>query len=127
MDESLLSGFELRLLRELEAIESRIKALEQEKAALQRQLLKARWERSELRDVNRKNSGNRVLVEQRVLEELRKTEKSLSINKLFQSASSVNYELKQSTFRTYLHRLKSKGLVENPSRGMWRLVRALET
>lgn len=123
MNETTPSGYELRLLRELEDVEGRIRELQQEKLALQRQLLKARWERNALRDVSRKNSGNRVLVEQRILEELKGSQRSLPLYRLLQAARAVNHEIKDATFRTYLHRLKAKGLIENPVRGAWRLVK----
>lgn len=115
------SFYEARLLRELQEIEAQMAALDQERAALKRQLMKARWESNRLRDVSRKNSASRVLVEERVLGELRKAGRPLSLVRLFEIARTADYELRENTFRSHLHRLKSKGLVENPKRGYWRI------
>lgn len=123
MSNNTPSTYEARLMHELEAIESRIRDLELERAALRRQLMKARWESSSLRDVSRKNSASRVMVEQRVLAELEGATRPVPLARLFEAARHANYDLQQNTFRTYLHRLKEKGLIENPVRGAWRLVR----
>ena len=113
--------YERRLMREIEAVEARIAELTQEKYALQRQLQKARWENHSLRDVNRKNSANRVMVEERVLSLLHGAEKPLHNSKLLSAAKLANFDLNPSTFRTYLRRLKEKGLIENTRRGYWKL------
>ena len=97
----------------------RIAALRQEQDALKRQLIKARWETHALRDVNRKNSAPRVLVEERVLATLRREGKAMHNGKLFMEARLVNFELIPSTFRTYLHRMKEKGLIMSRRRGYW--------
>ena len=121
MPETLPSPYEARLLQEIEAINARIKELGLEKAALQRQLLKARWENNSLRDVSRKNSASRIMVEQRVLAELAAASAPVALARLFAAAKHANYDLRENTFRTYLHRLKEKGLIDNPNRGAWRL------
>lgn len=113
--------YERRLMREIEAIDARIAELTQEKHALQRQLQKARWENHALRDVNRKNSANRVMVEERVLSLLHGSEKPLHNSKLLAAGKLANFDLNPSTFRTYLRRLKEKGLIESTRRGYWKL------
>lgn len=117
------NSYEKRLIREIEALEMRISEFREEQLALKRQLLKARQEARALQDVSRKNSANRVMVEERILAALQASEKSVSNNKLFEAARIANFELKPNTFRTYLLRLKEKGLIENPQRGRWRLVK----
>jgi len=113
--------FEERLRSEIEAIEGKIAELRLEQNALKRQLMKARWETHALKDVSRKNSANRVMVEQRVLEELRSSGKAVSTAALYKAALIANFELKENTFRTYLHRMKEKGLIHSQRRGFWTL------
>ena len=119
-DSSTTSYYERRLQHEIEAIELKLKELTAERDALRRQLIKARWENHHLRDVSRKNSASRVLVEQRVLAALEQATKPMTSSQLFSVARLANFELKENTFRTHLHRMKSKGLIENVSRGRWR-------
>lgn len=122
MNETPSSYYEKRLQREIEQIESRIRELAQEKIALQRQLMKARQENADLRDVNRKNSINRVMIENRVLEAFQGLNKSLKTKDLYKYAQYVNFELNENTFRTILHRMSQKGMIERTdSRGVWRL------
>jgi hypothetical protein len=108
-------------MREIEEIEAKMKDLDQERSALRRQLMKARWENSDLRDVSRKNSGNRVMVEQRVLATLEEASKAVSTQKLYMMARLANFELRENTFRTQLHRMKEKGMIASAQRGLWRL------
>lgn len=97
-----------------------MKELNAERDALHRQLIKARWDNHHLRDVNRKNSASRVMVEQRILSALEVATKPMTSRQLFSVARIANYSLKETTFRTHLHRMKAKGLIENVSRGKWR-------
>jgi DNA-binding transcriptional ArsR family regulator len=118
------SYYERRLMREIELLEARIGELREEQKALKRQLIKARWENHALRDVSRINSANRVMVEDRILGELRDAERPIANAKLFASARNAIFDLKQTTFRTYISRLKYKGLIESPQRGFWCLVKS---
>lgn len=121
MNEDNLSYFERRVSQELEEIERQIKELEDEKRALQRQLAKARSERTGLQAVTRKNSLNRVVAENSVIEFLRRNgNKPLSMKQLYKNALLTNYDLKENTFRTYLHRMKEKEIIK-PARitGHW--------
>lgn len=116
------SAYVRRLMREIEEIDTRISELNQEKAALQRQLTKAHWEASALKDVSRKNSGTRIMVEQRILDALRNAQKPLNNDALFSAAKRANFDLKPTTFRTYLLRLKEKGNIKPAGRrGLWTL------
>ncbi|WP_413875706.1 hypothetical protein [Albidovulum sp.] len=113
--------YEQRLMREIEEIDTRIRELRQEQDALKRQLMKARWESSALKEVSRKNSANRVMVERRVLDELKGAQKPLTTSALYKGALQANFELRANTFRTYLHRMKERGLIESVRRGYWRI------
>lgn len=121
-DVTQASAYVRRLMREIEEIDTRIAELNQERAALQRQLTKAHWEASALKDVSRKNSGTRIMIEQRILDALRSAQKPLNSETLFSAARRANFELKPTTFRTYLLRLKEKGHIKPAGkRGLWLL------
>lgn len=122
---SALSGtaYEQRLQLEIERINQKVKDLVDERLALERQLILARQESSGLSDVSRKNSVNRVMIERRLISALRS--KEIMTNKeLLAQAQLVAFDLNPNTFRTQLHRLKAKGLIETASTpGNWRLVK----
>lgn len=118
--------FESRLLKEIEEIESKIKALTSEKMALSKQLQKAKMEKDGLQFSTRKNSVNRILIENSVIYNLRaKRDKgriSVSSDDLYKQALFVVNDLKKNTFRTYLNRMKNKGLIKNSNHvGFWTL------
>lgn len=121
MDDGLQTYYERRLMKAIEDIELRIKELTSEKNALLRQLREARWENNALKDVNRKNSGNRVMIEAKIIDALKASSRALTSSKMYAEARQVNFELKDNTFRTYLHRMKEKGLIVSAGRGLWRL------
>jgi hypothetical protein len=116
---------ESSLLTELADVERRIADLERERAALQRLITKVRQQNLTAQDVTRRNSFDRILAESKILELLGKTEKYVRVAELYREARLVNYNLKDTTFRSYMHRLREKGLIEPSSttRGFWRLVR----
>ena len=114
------AGYVRRLMSEIEEIEARIGELSLEKAALQRPLTKAHWEASAFKHVSRKNSGTRIMVEQRILDALRDNPKPLNNSALFSEARRANIHLLPTTFRTYLLRLKEKGSIKSAGRrGLW--------
>ncbi len=113
------SAYVRRLQREIEEIEARIAELTEEKHALKRQLVKAHWEENALKDVSRKNSGTRIMVEERILDALRHANAPLNNATLFATAKRANFELKPVTFRTYLKRLKERGEIQSVGRGAW--------
>lgn len=122
MEDAHLTYFERRIINELEEIESRIESLTSERYALQRQLAKARAQRTGIQNVTRKNSVNRVLAENAVIAALRDSGKSLATRELYRAALSTNFDLKPTTFRTYLHRMKGRGLIGTASHvGSWKL------
>ena len=83
--------FEKRLMREIEEIEARIKELEAERRTLTRQLAKARADREGLKFTTRKNSVNRVLAENAILEALRSKKGPQSTRALYIHALGTNY------------------------------------
>lgn len=122
MEDEKLSYFEKRLTREIEEIEARMKSLSEEKSALQRQLAKARADRTGIQSVTRKNSLNRVLAENSVIEYL-KQKGTASTAQLYRNAQLTNFDLKETTFRTYLHRMKRKDMIKTARTvGRWELV-----
>ena len=125
MDDEKLSYFEKRLTREIEEIEARMKSLNEEKFALQRQLAKARADRTGIQSVTRKNSMNRVLAENSVVEYL-KQKGTATTAQLYRNAQLTNFDLKETTFRTYLHRMKRKDMIKTAQTvGRWELVSKL--
>jgi hypothetical protein len=122
MNEIELSAFERRLLKEVEKIETQIKELEIEKRALQRQIARSRSERTGIQNVTRKNSLNRVLAENSIIEFIRARGKECDTKQLYNNAKITNFDLKEATFRTYLHRMKYRRLIETGrSVGTWKL------
>lgn len=122
MEAEHLTYFEKRIISELEEIEIKLKSLEHEKSALQRQLAKARAQRTGIQNVTRKNSVNRVLAENAITTALRDSKKALTTAELYRIALATNFDLKSATFRTYLHRMKKKNLIKTAKYvGTWEL------
>ena len=116
------------LLSQLAKIERQIAELEGEKLALQRLITTVRQRNLPVRDVTRKSSFGRILVENKILTVLRERGSAgASIDVLFKEAWSVSFDLKNSTFRSYLHRMKGRGLIERRGYGRWALPKSRET
>lgn len=127
MDKELLTAIEKRLLNEVAKIEAQITNLKNEKTALEKQIAKARAERTGLQSVTRKNSLNRVVAENSVLEALRTLKRPCSTRQLYLNALETNSGLKETTFRTYLHRMKNKSLIETAGHvGQWQIAKTKE-
>jgi|GEM_PF-3291656 len=117
-----ISVYERRLEKEIALLDKQIAELTKEKEALQRQLRKERITNSPFKDVNRKNSISRIMVENRIIEILAYLQKPMSVRKLYEETKHVNFELKENTFRTYLHRLKEKDIIERgKNTGEWKI------
>lgn len=117
-----MSPLERALTQELSEVEARIRELQDEASALRRQIGKAAAKRQGFEFASRKNSLNRVLAENSVLEALREASGPLSTDTLFKRARLTNPSLKQNTFRTYLHRMKLRGALFTARRaGEWKL------
>lgn len=125
MSDAPINYYEVRLQQEIEQIDSRIRDLVKEKEALQRQLMKARRESTIYSDVNRKNSVTRVMIERRILDALKAAKKPLTSSALYKESLYVNFQMKEASFRTILHRMKQKGLIlPGGIRGTWKLPEA---
>lgn len=118
------TSFEERLVAEISAIDQRVSELMAEKAALTRQLLKAREQRTALRDVTRINSGQRVIVEQSILGFLEQRGRESSPTEILDYVrKTAVHDLNDNTLRTYLWRMREKGILTNPKRGSWTVAR----
>jgi hypothetical protein len=110
---------ETHLLAQITSVEQEITKLEAERNTLRDILLKVRRENSKLRDVTRKNSFDRILIESRIMNLLRAASKPVPTSRLWWTAQEINPRLRNTTFRSHLHRLKSKGLIESETHGFW--------
>ena len=118
------SDLEAPLLAELARIEKSIAALEVQRTALQGMITRYRQESIPLRDVSRKNSFKRIITEKKILETITMSPPHTRADAIFRAACTVHFGLKESTFRSYLHRLKERGLIEPSTvRGYWKLAR----
>ena len=117
-----ISALERALTQELSEVETRIAELKAEAAALRRQIAKAAAHREGLGFASRKNSINRVLAENSVIQMLRDAHKPLKTAALYDAAKAVNPSLKENTFRTYLHRMKLRNAIQTARRpGEWKI------
>ncbi|MCA1368051.1 hypothetical protein I6F15_11625 [Bradyrhizobium sp. BRP14] len=122
MNDAGITNYENRLQREIESIDGRIKELIQERNALERQLLKARRLGSGVGEIRRKNSLTRVMVEKIIIDVLETSAKPVSSTTLFREAQRIDIHLKNTTFRTYLHRMKTRGMIQLAGKsGVWKL------
>ena len=122
MSTDFISPLEEQLHAQLGEIGRQILKLTAERDALQRVLLRVSGQDSAAR-VLRRNSHERLLVEKSILDAIRASEeKALSTRDLFQIAKAANPQIKEATFRSHLHRLKKRELVEphGDRRGHWR-------
>lgn len=111
---------ETALLKRLGEIERAINDLEGERDALRRLIVKVRRENLWQRDVTRKNSVNRILVESEILEYVASFRtKAIGSQSILTHLHKTHTTLKDATFRSYLHRLHARGLIRPRSRGHW--------
>jgi hypothetical protein len=110
---------EVHLLAQVTDVEQQIAKLQAQRDTLRDLLLKVRRENATLRDVTRKNSFDRILIEGRVMNLLRAALKPVPTQRLYWAALEINPRLRNNTFRSHLHRLKSKGLIESKVHGEW--------
>lgn len=110
-----------QLLKEISQIEIRIAELNREKTTLERLLSKARRENAALRDVTRRNSVDRILIENAILESLRAIPEGRPVTSVFDDVKAGHPALKPATFRSYLHRLAQRGEIQKVPgrRGSW--------
>ena len=107
-DKRLPDPLEQEILSQIKDIDRKLASLAEERRVLERLLIKAR--RPEVRDVTRKNSIERVVIESRILELLQASKSPVSAVIILKELRRLQPGLKDTTFRSYLHRLKEKGL-----------------
>src|SRR6266404_5657123 len=96
-----------KLEAEIRAIDLKISDLSAERHALTRILERTKSEVFTAAATTRKNGFSKVVVEQEILQTLRRREVPVSSADLLAAARTVRYNLKPVTFRTHLHRLKA--------------------
>jgi DNA-binding transcriptional ArsR family regulator len=116
MDE--LPYLEERIARKILKIDSRIKELSMEKSALERLLIDARRDNAAKTEAVRSNSGKRILVENSILKALRRSPAPVSNKDLYLHARTAVFDLKESTFRSHIKRMKDAGKIA-PSGKRW--------
>lgn len=123
MTETPKNQAELRLLAEMEKLNEKMAALQAEKAALERILIKLRRENAAQREITRINSIDRLLVEKQVLDFLKQKDGPAATAKLYTYVRITIPELKENTFRSQLHRMKNRGVIVSvkDKRGVWKL------
>ena len=109
--------------RKISEIDNRIKELKSERAALERLLLDARRENVQNREAVRRNSTSRILVENSILKTLKRSNLPVSNRDLYLNARAVVYNLKDSTFRSHIKRMKDAGKIA-PRGNRWILPEA---
>jgi hypothetical protein len=114
------------LHREIAEKAAQIRQLVEEKEALERMLMKFRQQEQAISqsDVTRKNSRSRVLVENAILHALQTSKNPVRASALYRIARSLVPGLPDSTFRSYLHRMKDRSLIMHPSQGLWQPTKA---
>ena len=116
------ASVETELLRRLTDIEKQITDLEAERKAVQRLLVKVRSDNAGVKDVTRRNSLSRIIIEHCIIETSTNSGTPVPSTTLFRQAKAEVRDLKENTFRSHLHRMKAKGLIEPLySGGPWRL------
>jgi hypothetical protein len=111
------------LLQQIAEKAEEIRLLSEEKDVLERMLLKTRQQDELLKraDVTRKNSVNRVLVESSVIQSLKATGQPVPVRSLYTDARLMVPTLRENTFRSYLHRMKARGLVISAGQRRWQI------
>jgi hypothetical protein len=108
---------------QIEEITEQIRELMAHRQSLERVLLKARQQDELVNrvDVTRKNSINRVLVEGAILQTIEGAKKPVRAKNLYQHARGLVPDLRENTFRSYLFRMKTRGLLTRAGAGTWQL------
>jgi hypothetical protein len=122
-DQEAATELEKRIHQEIADRERRVRELQDEIHTYRRMLLKARQQNELIKrvDVTRKNSVNRILIENSVLESLRQAGKVRSTRSLYRDACLVVGNLRNGTFRTILHRMKNRELISSVGDGRWQI------
>jgi cell division septum initiation protein DivIVA len=122
-DTAAYKQLEETLLQEIAEIADQIRELSHQKQSLEQLLAKARLQSDFVKrsDVTRKNSMNRVLVEGAVMQSIKRANKPVKAKSLFGEARLMVSSLRENTFRSYLFRMKARGLIVPLGSGMWQV------
>lgn len=108
----------------IQGLSLEINKLLEERNALERLLIKADLYPGFAQTTKRKNSFQRGLAEERIISALKSSSKPMKAKDIFSKLDKVHLDFKESTFRSYLTRMKGKGLLihngEKPA--LWSLV-----
>jgi hypothetical protein len=116
------SDLEQRMLSKLAEIDRKIDDLTNERFALHRLIADVRKADLNRRDVTRRNSFDRIVIENEIIGILRASREPVKSGVLFEHIKRTNYKLKPATFRSYLHRLKERGHIKPVAHAEWQLV-----
>ena len=118
--EKVVRLYEARLQQDIREIENEIRRLQESKQVLQRLLMEVRVSGKYRPAVKRRNSVDRVMIETAIRRALYgKT--FVKSRDIYKEVLKVSHDLKHSTFRSHLHRMKEKGLILQHGRGSWKL------
>lgn len=119
-EEKAIRLYEVRLQRDIEEIENEINTLEESKKVLQRLLMEVRKRDGFRTPIRRRNSVDRVMIETAIRRALY-GKASVKSRDIYEATKKVSTDLKHSTFRSHLHRMKERGLISQHGRGSWKL------
>lgn len=112
---------ERQLLLQISAKAREIADLQAEKATLERLLYKARKREVADREVTRSNSIGRLMAEGAIMDKIDASPRfGVQVATLEIAAREAVPGMGQSTFRSHIRRLRERGLIESPARGVWR-------
>jgi putative NADH-flavin reductase len=122
-DQDVAAEVEKKILQEIAERRRQIAAIEHEIDTYQRMLMKSRQQQVLIKqtDVTRKNSINRILVENAVVNTLKSSGRPRKTSSLYRDAVLIVGSLKEGTFRTILHRMKNRGIITSVSDGKWQI------
>ena len=107
-----MSDIEQSILRQIANINQQIRDLQGEQRTLERLLLRVRRGDETQREVTRKNSVTKILIENTILAALRSASKPMGARDLYAAVRNVAPDLKNSTFRSHLKRMKDRGDIQ---------------
>jgi hypothetical protein len=122
-DQDVAAEVEKKILQEIAARKRQIAGIQQEIDTFERMLMKSRQQQVLIRqtDVTRKNSINRILVENSVVNSLKSSGRPRTTRSLYRDAALIVGTLKEGTFRTILHRMKNRAIITSVSDGKWQI------
>jgi len=105
-----LTPLERAVLKEINEIDKKISALQEEKRILNRTLFRSKVSKVSA-SIPRKNSIERVYIEGKILELLKSSKGGIGWGGIYKEMLWEKADLKETTLRTYLFRLKERGLI----------------